>query len=94
MHRVRAIKFSFKDSEKNSRKPFSFIKTGKLETQKGIAKNLKICHLFVAFTMPLSEQNALMFKTNPTRRAIPRERRHSSRSNSKYLDTKYRYHMR
>ncbi len=83
MHRDRAIRFSLTDGEKNSRKPLSIIKTGKLETQNGMTKNLRICHLFEAFIMPLSEQKELMFNASPTRRAIPSERRHNSRSDSK-----------
>jgi len=94
MHRDRAIRFSFKDGEKNIRKPLSFIKTGKLETQNVMTKNLRICYLFEAFIMPLNEQKELMFSANPTRRAIPSERRHSSRSDSKYSRPNYKYNIR
>jgi hypothetical protein len=77
--------FSFRIGEKKRKKSLSFTNTGKLETQNGMAKNRNVCHLFGVFTIPLIEQNALMFNTNPTRRAIPSDRTQSSTSGSKYL---------
>lgn len=44
MHRDRAIRVSFKDSEKNSRKALAIVKRGKIKTQNGMIKNLRICH--------------------------------------------------